>query len=543
MRAADLAVDVIPGDFNADGKDDLVVGRSIFGLDVLLAEGARTFAAPQRLAVLGDHWGIVTRDIDGDAKLDVALADLSEFVVSTFRGNGDGTFQPRVDMAAGIFTEGVAFGDFTGDGKLDVVAGNGPDGNIVLLSGLSDGSFSQPFPYTAGGNLWAVHTADLNGDGRDDILAADLAAYSVLLQTEAGGFRQTESSRVAGDIYNVAGADFNGDGNPDLAAGDLRGFGATILLGDGGGSLEPFAIAELGEAPITIAAADFNGDDVPDLVAGCAYEVSIALGRGDGRFDPHASHLPSDAVRFYFVSPGDIDGDGDLDIAAVERAIQTVHFLINDGKGRFTKSAGSIAGPYGLLYPLLADVNHDGAADLIHPRDENDVYHGGAGFLDIRLSRGDGTFGEVRTMPTGMLDPVEAQAADVDGDGHPDLLVTSWNVDGALHIYRGDGTGAFEPAAVLAADGPALHVAFEDLNRDGIRDVALTNGNLVYVFHGAGGFTFRLPETHVAADSPRTIMAADLDRDGWLDLTTTAFLGFMSIQLNEPVCRRRTVRH
>lgn len=537
----DVGSDVAAGDLNGDGRADLVIGRSSLGLDVLLAGSGRTFAAPHRLEILRDHWGLVVRDFDGDGKLDIALADPSAFAVSTFRGNGDGTFQPRIDAPAGIATEGIAFGELTGDGRLDMVAGNGPEGRIVVLAGLEDGTFDLPVKYHAGGNLWGVHVADLNGDGLDDVIVSDVAAYTVLLQNDANGFPQLDSVRAGNVVYDTVVADFNGDTIPDLAAADLESSVAGILLGRGDGTFALWTNADLGVGPISLGAADFNADGKPDLVAGCRFEVSVALGRGDGRFDPPSSYLPVEAMRFYVVAPGDVDRDGDVDIAAVDRAASAIRFLVNDGTGHFTLSAASVSSTPVPARPLLVDVDHDGAADLVHAWDRNDSPQGGAGFLDVRLGRGNGTFRDPLTIPAG-LDPWDVRAADLDGDGHVDLLVTSWNSDGGVRLYRGDGAGAFDFAASLSAYGQALDVAVEDFNHDGVSDVAVNDGRLVYVYQGMGGFAFRAPEAHVAAESPFTLGAADFNRDGWIDIATGGFFGNVTVQLNEPVCRRRTVR-
>jgi hypothetical protein len=541
LAITDVA-DLAAGDLNGDGRDDLVAGRGSAGLEVLLAQSGRTFAAPQNVAVLRDHWGIVLRDVDGDAKLDLGLADLSAFAVSTFRGNGDGTFQPRIDAAAGFATEGIAFGELTGDDRLDIVAGNGPEGHVVVLAGREDGTFDAFVPYQAGGNLWGVRVADLNGDGRDDVIASDVASYTVLLQNDAYSFPQLDTLRAAGVSYDTAIADFNRDGKPDLAVADIDSSDVAMLLGRGDGTFDFSSSAQVGLSPISLAVADLNGDQIPDLVTGGRHEVTIALGRGDGNFNPPVGYLTTDASRYFIITTGDIDRDGDVDIAVVDRAASAVRFLRNDGEAHFVETADAVFTVAFPARPLLVDVNHDGIDDLVHPSDANDSHLGGPGFLHIRLGRGNGRFDEATNIGTG-LDPWDVRAADFNGDGHVDLIVTSWHTNGDARIYRGDGTGAFALAATLSAFGQALDLAIADFDRDGLVDVAMNNGRLVYVYENAGGFAFRHPIAHVAAESPFTIGAADFDGDGWTDITTGGFFGEISVQRNEPVCRQRAVRH
>lgn len=535
-------VDVVAGDLDRDGRDDLVAGSGSAGLEVFLAQSGRTFTRPQHLDVQRDHWGMVLRDIDGDGRLDLGLADLSAFVVSTFRGNGDGTFQERADMPAGAATEGIAFGEFTGDDVLDIVAGNGPEGHVVVLAGRGDGQYDTYVPHQAGGNLWGVYVEDLNGDGLDDVIASDYGGYNVLLQNEAHAFPHVDTIRAAYVSYETVVADFNRDGRPDVAVADLEGSSASILRGRGDGTLEYIGLAGLGASPISLATADVNGDQIADLVAGAKYQVSIALGRGDGSFDPGGFYLIEETPRYYTITTGDIDGDGDVDIAAVDRTINAIRFLRNDGTGLFVETPDAVFTGTFAARPLLVDVNHDSILDLIHASDTNGSNLGGTGLLHVRLGRGNGKFDELVNVATS-LDPWDVRASDFDGDGHVDLIVTSWHTKGDASIYRNDGTGSFTHAATLPAFGQALDVAIADFDRDGRPDVAMNNGRLVYVYENSGGFDFRWPVAHVAAESPFTIGAADFDGDGWTDITTGGFFGEISVQRNKPLCRQRVVRH
>ena len=87
-------------------------------------------------------------------------------------GNGDGTFQPAVEYAAGLSPVALVAGDFTGDGKLDLaVAGNDASyvGEISLLLGNGDGTFQAPAivaaNLAANGLINALVAGDFRGDG------------------------------------------------------------------------------------------------------------------------------------------------------------------------------------------------------------------------------------------------------------------------------------------------------------------------------------------------------------------------------------------
>jgi len=90
-------------------------------------------------------------DFNGDGKKDLAVAGAGSGVVSILLGNGDGTFQPHVDYAAGAFPCFLAVADFNGDGKLDLVTTNAGDNTVSILLGKGDGTFSAPSSLNAGG--------------------------------------------------------------------------------------------------------------------------------------------------------------------------------------------------------------------------------------------------------------------------------------------------------------------------------------------------------------------------------------------------------
>src|SRR6516164_2922227 len=106
--------------------------------------------------------------------------------VSIFLGNGDGTFQARMDLATGAAPSLGTVGDFNGDGNLDLAVGNTVDHTISVLLGKGDGSF-QPrvdYPNCGGGR---IRTADFNRDGKLDLAVSgcgvNASAVNILLGT------------------------------------------------------------------------------------------------------------------------------------------------------------------------------------------------------------------------------------------------------------------------------------------------------------------------------------------------------------------------
>jgi len=181
---------VFVADFNGDGKLDLAVGNlTDNSVSILLGNGNGTFQAHVDYLVASSAQWVAAADLNGDGKLDLVVASFNASTVSVLLGNGNGTFQSHVDYTTGGTTGAVAIGDLNGDGKLDLVTSNGNNGSfnssgsVSIFLGNGDGTFQPRLDFSTGGSE-DVAIGDFNGDGKLDLAIDNLAnsTFSVLLQ-------------------------------------------------------------------------------------------------------------------------------------------------------------------------------------------------------------------------------------------------------------------------------------------------------------------------------------------------------------------------
>jgi hypothetical protein len=127
---------IVVADFNGDGKLDVAVtDSSTNDLYILLGNGDGTFGPPSTITVGSDPDAMVAGDFNNDGKLDLAIANGGDNTVTLLLGNGDGTFTQASGSPypVGKFPYQIVAADFNGDGKLDLATANLSDGTVSIL--------------------------------------------------------------------------------------------------------------------------------------------------------------------------------------------------------------------------------------------------------------------------------------------------------------------------------------------------------------------------------------------------------------------------
>jgi hypothetical protein len=312
---------------------------------------------------------VTTGDFNGDGIPDLVSISSEGEAIEILLGNADGTFGAPLYPAKGFFggISGIAVGDFNGDGVADLLVGSEDCHTVTVLLGKGDGTFTvgQTLPVGGFGFFISTAVADFNGDGKLDIAVASVGSnVTILLGNGDGTFTAAANPFQFGGSLAVA--DFNGDGKPDLAVATDNGTKLVkVLLGNGDGSFTAAADQTTGGEPDSITAADFNGDGKIDLAVANSADntVTILLGNGDGTFTAAAS--PMTGAKPESISVGDFNGDGKPDLASANFADNTVTILLGNGDGTFQTGIGVPTGAaLGPVSMAVADFNGDGKPDV-----------------------------------------------------------------------------------------------------------------------------------------------------------------------------------
>lgn len=354
----------------------------------------------------------------------------------------------------------------------------------------------------------------------------------LILSTTAATFKNPELIDTSYDPRSVATGDWNGDGISDLVYID----GASpstlhILIGNGDGTFlhkQDIGLTD-GIGP-TINVGDVTKDGIVDIILGGAVsttgEIAVFAGNGDGTFQPpvvstivHQGGNGGTPNLNSVMGIGDVNGDGAADLVIGDPNSATLYVLLGNNSSKF--SLGTTITFYfsGEADAYLYDLNGDGHLDVV----VNNLV--GAQTI-VWLGKGNGTFqGGVSYTSYAVT------LADLDGDGHPDLVGEIY--PGQVQALLGNADGTFGSPTPLTTVRPGdFLLTTSDLNGDGIVDlifltptgvgVVLGQGNLTY-----GGSHLSVAGTPSQAGYLQALKVGDFNGDGRQDFAMSVFGGVL----------------
>jgi len=361
FATADGPLGIAVGDFDGDTKPDIATanygGNSISVLRNTNSPYTVSFSSKVDFATGNGPIGIAIGDLDGDTKLDLAVAALSANQVSVLRNTSTGTGTANTSFAKTDWTVGtapyaVAIADFDKDGKLDLAVTNSGSGatgtTISVLRNLStsgNSSFASAQTFNVGTGPIGIVASDFDQDGWIDLAVTnygssnDGTTISVLRNTSSSGnisFATQQTFTVGTAPWYIAAGDLDGDNKPDLAVANYQSNSVSLLRNTStSGSISFAAKQDLGTGtgPIGVLIADLNGDGKRDLAVTNNGSNSVSVWRntttsiGSILFDTRQDFSVGTAPRG--ISAGDVGGDGLPDLVVTNFGGNTVSVLRN----------------------------------------------------------------------------------------------------------------------------------------------------------------------------------------------------------------------
>jgi len=564
-----VPVEVAAEDVNFDGKFDVIVTRTDGNVSVAFGDGAGGLGAFTNYVVGASPGSLVIGDFNNDGPLDLAVTKTTPDEVVILRNQGGGTFVAAGTVPISGVLTGVRAAHFDGDANLDLVVSYrlGASGRVETLLGdgalgFAIGSTTPIFGAPMSGH--GLTTGDFDGNGTADVVVAnaDLAALTVLLGNGTGGLPTMRQPSLGVAPSAVAADDMDRDGALDLLATEPATDTIALLLNDGAARFAPdfFTSNDLDNRGAETG--DFNHDGILDLVIANAKKDSFAFyrGLGGGQFSAPVDHSLAGSFKPVWVTIGDFNADGHLDVVTTNEGTASLSFFGGDGLGGFSFPSTSIVLGFLPSVTRAADFDADGKLDLAVVVDNTvEILQGdnagnflnitaiGLGGIGSGLELGDFDHdGDIDIAATQITDDVLAifwagapllstwtagpqinlskdplifAAADVNNDGNVDFIVPE-DASNQVTVILATGPGTWTLGSSYPTPGAPIMVRAMDINVDGFPDFVLSvrSGHTLGFFTGDGGGNFLREFRTAGLAQPAWITTGDFDANGREDV-------------------------
>jgi hypothetical protein len=478
---------LVISDLNGDGRPDIVMGTTNASYRITIFENVNVQTPHISLNTVSPLKGAVGSSvtITGDffsttpSENTVLFGDVKAMVISATKTQLIVTVPAGASMAAVSVTRD----QLTSTYHLPFVPTFSPGVSF------SNAHFASPINFTLTGALYEVDAGDLNNDGKVDVVGyGDFAGNAISFRNTHTSGNISLSSLLADDTVTSVPYprlfDLDGDGLMDMitASGSCRNvsvgseikFNTYAYISPGGYFYNDFA--------------DFNNDGKVDIVG--IQSSTVAVNENRTTVGDFITTIPfatfSDSYSFAKPSAGgatvaaDFDNDGLTDFAATNSGSDNVSIWKNKGAYRIS-TAQFTAQPTlavginpGRIYK--GDFDVDGKVDLM-------LYYGvGTSSTLISVLHNESTVGNIAFTRFDFTIPASTTLAhvnDLDGDGKPDIIITSEATD-QLFILKNTSTvgvinaSSFATPFVMAVNNPR-GITTADLNLDGKPEIIITS--------------------------------------------------------------------
>ncbi len=529
--------------------------------------------------------GFYPADIDGDGDMDIVssftIQNGSQGVV--WYKNTNGIFSGKQLIAnTSLYVTSVHVGDVDGDGDLDVVSASAGDNKIAWYENLDGlGNFGAEQVLTINAIAASVvRMADIDNDGDLDIIFSSNTDRKIAWFENLDGLGNFSGEIFiaphAGDLRAIYFSDMDTDGDLDFliaspGGNHIKWFNNT----DGAGTFSPYTLTKHIDGGRIVVADDLDGDGHTDIIAASYWDDKITWYKnrdGLGDFDDTQITISESINGATSVFVGDVDGDGFKDVLATSYLDYTVVWFKNiDGLGTFAAPQAIDTNLYNAQRVYLADIDNDGDMDVFALGTRNVTWYenldglgtfsspqsidsinnytlfamdfgdlDGDGDMDISVAGsyglmyylnldGQGTFGTRQIIENANYKSVGTRIADIDNDGDNDLGYIGTTATGSFVGWSKnlDGLGEFGPIQIITTIlTTPKSVIVADFDNDGDLDVASSaqgNGGVIAWYENTDGLgTFANTQQIVSqtSNSPFDIYAADIDGNNTIDIVS-----------------------